>query len=294
MHKNVNTASGRRSIPERWFCIRFWAADTMRNMVAYRPRLARILLREDAISAFEALSNPQLDVALSADPTQLEFQRSQIHPVPPVPPTPPTPPLPPTPRGSTSSPTITPGHSPNHGTSPLPMDELRDALSSSPAPVSPATPSPGPSDRRFSFKSLTHRPSFKSLTHRPPSIRPPSSGGGHERRSSAGFGRDIIHPHPHPTRSDSTSTSSTLHERRNSRRPPSLIPTPGQERLLEDYKVEATKRAMELSAYVSKWTEYSPEKLPTLQSPPRLEVLGAGVGWLSSWEAEGWKRGAEQ
>lgn len=47
----------RRPIPERWFSIRFWAMDTVRNMVGQRPGkdLVRVLIEEDAISAFESL-----------------------------------------------------------------------------------------------------------------------------------------------------------------------------------------------------------------------------------------------
>lgn len=47
----------RRPIPERWFSIRFWAMDTIRNMLSQQPGkdLVRILTDEDAVGAFESL-----------------------------------------------------------------------------------------------------------------------------------------------------------------------------------------------------------------------------------------------
>jgi hypothetical protein len=62
---------------------------------------------------------------------------------------------------------------------------------------------------------------------------------------------------------------------------------------LDAYKVEASKRAAELSAYLRKWTEWTPDKLPTLEAP-RLEVVGAGVGWLPEFAMAGWASDAEQ
>lgn len=48
----------RRSIPERWFCIRFWAMDTIRNILSHRPPLVSILVRENAAVAFATLASP--------------------------------------------------------------------------------------------------------------------------------------------------------------------------------------------------------------------------------------------
>ena len=247
----------RRSIPERWFCIRFWAADTMRNMIAHRPRLARILLNQDAVSALDGLSNPQLDHTLSADSSQ----KKQIRVSPPVPPTPPTP----TPTlNSDISPSTTEfsRHTPNGFLPPLPTDhdELQSSWASSPGPSSPITPSPTTDKRRFSF-----------LSSPLPKIR----------RASMSSNGAILPVH----HSRAVSAKSVIEPpRRNRRPPPSLIPTPAQERLLKDYKIEATKRATELAMYLRTWSENAP-----LESTlPSLEALGAGVGWLSSWEAEGW------
>lgn len=78
VHKIVDTTIGRRDIPERWFCIRFWAVDTMHKMVTHRPQFAQILLQEDAVSVFEALLNPQLDHELSGDLSRLKIRRHQI------------------------------------------------------------------------------------------------------------------------------------------------------------------------------------------------------------------------
>ena len=50
----------RRPIPERWFSIRFWAMDTIRNMVGHRPgkALVGILVEEGASEAFKSLFAP--------------------------------------------------------------------------------------------------------------------------------------------------------------------------------------------------------------------------------------------
>ncbi|KAF8520997.1 hypothetical protein JB92DRAFT_2893550 [Gautieria morchelliformis] len=48
----------RRSIPERWFCIRFWAMDTIRNILSHRPPLVSTLIRENAAVAFATLTAP--------------------------------------------------------------------------------------------------------------------------------------------------------------------------------------------------------------------------------------------
>ncbi|KAF8499487.1 hypothetical protein BU17DRAFT_72199 [Hysterangium stoloniferum] len=55
----------RRTIPSRWFSIRFWAMDTIRNIVSHRPPLVRILVAQDVAAAFATLtpsspSYPQL------------------------------------------------------------------------------------------------------------------------------------------------------------------------------------------------------------------------------------------
>jgi len=55
----------RRPIPSRWFSIRFWAMDTIRNIVSHRPPLVRILVAQDVAAAFATLtpsspSYPQL------------------------------------------------------------------------------------------------------------------------------------------------------------------------------------------------------------------------------------------
>lgn len=250
----------------------------MRNMVAYRPSISRILLSEGAISAIESLTNPQLDHELSADPSQLERQRRQmraVHPVPPVPRNSPSPPLPLTPHSSIASPTTSsPQHSPNLRSSPLPMDERR-AWRESSGTAPPTTPTSGCEERRFSMKSLARRSSFKFSKH--------------DRRVSASSCQDPTLIHPRPPMVTQHHLSQT-----NPRRAPSLIPTPAQERLLGDYKAQAAKRAMELSQYLRQWTEYAPDKLPTLQVPPRLEALGAGVGWLSEWEGASWTSSAER
>jgi len=63
----------RRPILERWFSIRFWAMDAIRNMVGHRPgkELVRILVEEGASEAFETLfSTP------SSDPTSPNGRRS--------------------------------------------------------------------------------------------------------------------------------------------------------------------------------------------------------------------------
>ena len=257
----------RRSIPERWFCIRFWAADTMRNMVAHRPKLARILLNQDAVSALDGLSNPQLDRTLFSDSSQ----KTQIRVSLPVPPTPPTPTLTLNSDISPSTTEFSP-HTPNGFLPSLPTEELQSSWASSSGPSLPITPSPGTGKRRSSFWSSQNSPPFIKLPL--PKIRK-------DRRASMSSDGEAIPPlHPH-----AVSAKSVIEPpRRNRRPPPSLIPTPAQERLLKDYKVEAAKRATELALYLRTWSENAP-----LESIlPSLEALGAGVGWLASWEAEGW------
>jgi len=258
-YSSYTHALRRRSIPERWFCIRFWAADTIRNMVAHRSSLARTLLEEDALSAFDTLTNPQLDQELSTNASQWNRQRQlPARAVPPVPPLPtPVPPTPQPPTGSSSFPLT---NSPQRAPSllpPSPMDERRLSTSSSASSVPPMTPPSATSESHFLFPR-------RRFSH--------SRGRAVDRRASTSSNRSELPQTP---------------MRSNSRRPPSLIPTPAQDRLLEDYKVAATKRAEELTVYVRKWTEWTPDKLPTLEVP-RLEALGAGVGWLSEWEGARW------
>ena len=251
----------RRSIPQRWFSIRFWAADTIRNMVAHRPPLARTLLQEDAISAFETLTNPQLDHELSADPSQLSRRRQpQAHSVPPVAPIPTSP----TAESSFGGSSFPISSSPQHSSTlppPSPPVERRPSVSTVFSDV-PITPPASTSDRRF-LVFQTRRPSHSSVQAEDRRVTPSTS--------------RLEFPKP-PTQP-------------NTRRPPSLIPTPAQERLLEDYKVEAIKRAEELTVYVRKWTEWTPNSLPMVEVP-RLEALSAGMGWLSDWEAGGWTDGS--
>ncbi|KAF8516248.1 hypothetical protein JB92DRAFT_2272767 [Gautieria morchelliformis] len=68
---------------------------------------------------------------------------------------------------------------------------------------------------------------------------------------------------------------------------PNISRAPSQERHLENYKVAATKRAAQLSVYIREWTEWTQDKLPMLDVP-RLEAVGAGVGWLSGFDLAGW------
>ncbi|KAF8516253.1 hypothetical protein JB92DRAFT_2911128 [Gautieria morchelliformis] len=77
------------------------------------------------------------------------------------------------------------------------------------------------------------------------------------------------------------------HDHPSSATTPNLSRAPSQDRHLEDYKVAATKRAAELSVYIRQWTEWTPDKLPMLDVP-RLEAVGAGVGWLSGFDPAGW------
>jgi len=46
----------RPRIPKRWLCIRFWAMDTIRNIVSHRPSLVRNLIQGDAAAAFQTLT----------------------------------------------------------------------------------------------------------------------------------------------------------------------------------------------------------------------------------------------
>ncbi|KAF8516255.1 hypothetical protein JB92DRAFT_2273865 [Gautieria morchelliformis] len=91
------------------------------------------------------------------------------------------------------------------------------------------------------------------------------------RRPSFHHHADGLRDHDHPT----------------SPTKPNLSRAPSHDRLLEDYKVAATKRAAELSVYIRKWTQWTPDKLPMLDVP-RLEAVGAGVGWLSGFDPAEW------
>ncbi|KAF8516245.1 hypothetical protein JB92DRAFT_2911102 [Gautieria morchelliformis] len=248
----------KRSIPERWFCIRFWAADTIRNLVANRPELARTLIQQNAVSAFETLTNPQIDHELTADPSQLERRRREVRQTAPLPI---TPAVPTSPTANSSPPIFqSPQRSPQLLPPLSPADEPRPSSSTS-STYSPVTPSSGIGEHLF-----------------PSSFMAPHLAGRADRRAS--------------TSSSSRDTITQLSGRVTPRRPPSLIPTPAQERLLDAYKVEATKRAAELSAYLNQWTEWTPNKLPVVEAP-RLEVVGAGVGWLPDFAAAGWASDAQ-
>jgi hypothetical protein len=234
-------------------------------MVVYRPRLARDFLQEGADSAFETLSKPKIDHELSADRFQLRLQVPvQVPQVPPVPPMPPTPTLS-APHSDASSLTSTsPPHTP---TVSLP-------LTFTDKPKSPWPPSPvnGPSLPTTSPAGTAHRQSL------------PLAGIRHDRHASASSSHEVT---PSVCFRPGNDLSRTLSTPPNPRPSPSLIPTPAQERLFEEYKEEAKKRAKELLEHLRKWTEYTPDALPTLEALSPLEVSGAGVGWFLSCEAEG-------
>ena len=48
----------RRTIPRQWFPIHYWATDTLRNIVARRPELARVLLKYDLDSPIAFVLSP--------------------------------------------------------------------------------------------------------------------------------------------------------------------------------------------------------------------------------------------
>ncbi|GJJ14167.1 hypothetical protein Clacol_008428 [Clathrus columnatus] len=63
-----------RSIPERWFSIRFWAMDAVRNIVSHRPPLVRLLAEIKADKAFITLtpSSPLYPVAINTSRISVE------------------------------------------------------------------------------------------------------------------------------------------------------------------------------------------------------------------------------